>query len=80
MKVIRYLNIGVGVIKGSIHPGVLDEVQADWLLEGTVLVLKQVSVFSPSPRRHYLNITARNLVTLFLPDASEVSNCVEICF
>ena len=64
--------MAAGTMKGSLNQNVLGAVRSEHLVEGAVLVLRQVSVFSPSPRKHYLNITARNLVTLFLPDATQV--------
>jgi hypothetical protein len=38
---------------------------AEQLGPGAVLVLRQVSVFSPNPRSHYLNLTPDNIVHLF---------------
>ncbi|GKF50969.1 GPCR kinase [Tanacetum coccineum] len=35
---------------------------------GTALILANVSVFSPKPSMHYLNITMRNIVKVFRKD------------
>jgi len=53
-----------GVIPGTIHSKVLDENTED-IGTGTVLVMQKVSVFNPSPRSHYLNITPDNIVRVF---------------
>nr|GEW92325.1 hypothetical protein [Tanacetum cinerariifolium] len=37
-------------------------------LSGAVLILANVSVFSPKPSMHYLNITMRNVVKVFRKD------------
>eukprot|EP00055_Hartaetosiga_balthica_P015546 m.92553 g.92553 ORF g.92553 m.92553 type:complete len:262 (-) comp8893_c5_seq1:3574-4359(-) len=64
-----------GSLKGCLHPNVLQELDEELLVSGAVLVLKQVSVFSPAPRRHYLNITARNIITIFSPDGTKTVPC-----
>nr|GEZ15954.1 transposase, MuDR, MULE transposase domain protein [Tanacetum cinerariifolium] len=35
---------------------------------GAAMILKNVSVFSPNPSKHYLNITMRNVVEVFCKD------------
>ena len=40
------------------------------VVPGAVLVLRSVSVFSPSPRNHYLNILAGNIAHVFAPGAA----------
>ncbi|GKB57463.1 15-cis-phytoene desaturase, chloroplastic/chromoplastic [Tanacetum coccineum] len=40
-----------------------------WILtEGAVMILANVSVFTPKPSKHYLNITKRNVVEVFRKD------------
>ena len=38
-------------------------------LEWTCVHFSQVSVFSPTPRKHYLNITPDNIVRIYTPNA-----------
>eukprot|EP00035_Acanthoeca_spectabilis_P020032 m.430823 g.430823 ORF g.430823 m.430823 type:complete len:455 (-) comp17216_c0_seq1:1486-2850(-) len=57
-----------GEMKGTLHRRVFDKYSAEDLAVGAVLVLKQVSVFSPAPRRFYLNITPNNILKHFRPD------------
>ncbi|GJX30720.1 transposase, MuDR, MULE transposase domain protein [Tanacetum coccineum] len=42
-----------------------DEAYANTINVGVVLILRNVSVFSPKPSKHYLNITLRNIVMVF---------------
>ncbi|GKF50354.1 transposase, MuDR, MULE transposase domain protein [Tanacetum coccineum] len=35
---------------------------------GAAMILANVSVFTPKPSKHYLNITMRNMVKVFLKD------------
>lgn len=58
-----------GEMQGTVHRRLLDERQAD-LKTGAVLLLKQVGVFSPSHRNHYLNVTPNNLLRIYPPDGS----------
>ncbi|XP_028401224.1 uncharacterized protein LOC114524274 isoform X2 [Dendronephthya gigantea] len=51
-----------GEMHGVVHKKVIEKVE---LGPGCGFILKQVSVFSPSPRKHYLNITPRNIVEVF---------------
>ncbi|XP_078080583.1 uncharacterized protein hrob [Mustelus asterias] len=59
-----------GEMQGTIHRQLLVE-QLNNLKAGTVLLLKQVGVFSPSLRNHYLNITSSNVIRIYPQDASE---------
>ncbi|XP_039596576.1 homologous recombination OB-fold protein [Polypterus senegalus] len=58
-----------GEMLGTIHRRLLEDRQAE-LKVGTVLLLKQVGVFSPSHRSHYLNITANNLLKVYSADGT----------
>ena len=53
-----------GEVCGTVHSEVLEEMGPS-LGPGAVMLLRQVSVVSPRPRRHHLNITASNLVALY---------------
>ena len=57
-------------INGAVHHDVLDQYQQG-LGKGTGLILKDVSVFSPSVKKHYLNITPANIAALFERDLEE---------
>ncbi|TMS14681.1 Uncharacterized protein E3U43_021143 [Larimichthys crocea] len=50
------------------------EDRADELKIGSVLLLKQVGVFSPSHRNHYLNVTPNNLLRIYAPDGVRMSS------
>eukprot|EP00041_Stephanoeca_diplocostata_P033854 m.1129297 g.1129297 ORF g.1129297 m.1129297 type:complete len:492 (-) comp24417_c0_seq2:2235-3710(-) len=54
-----------GEMMGTLHRGVFDKQAPEEFCPGAVLVLKQVAVFSPAPKRHYLNITPNNILRLF---------------
>uniref|UniRef100_A0A6I8QGN9 Homologous recombination OB-fold protein OB-fold domain-containing protein n=1 Tax=Xenopus tropicalis TaxID=8364 RepID=A0A6I8QGN9_XENTR len=56
-----------GDIQGTVHHLLLDEKESD-LKVGSVLLLQQVGVFSPSNRNHYLNVTPNNLVKIYPPE------------
>ncbi|KAM4622228.1 homologous recombination OB-fold protein [Discoglossus pictus] len=56
-----------GDIQGTIHHLLLEERESD-LKIGNVLLLKQVGIFSPSHRNHYLNVTPSNLVKIYHPE------------
>ena len=56
-----------GEVCGTVHSEVVEGL-GPALTPGAVLLLRQVSVVSPKPRRHYLNITAPNVVALYPPD------------
>ncbi|CAO3569945.1 unnamed protein product [Mortierella alpina] len=56
-----------GEMRGTIHRTVLEQYKNNEIRVGTVLALKNVSVFSPTPSSHYLIITLRNIIGIFLP-------------
>ncbi|KAF5895836.1 hypothetical protein DAT39_014447, partial [Clarias magur] len=58
-----------GEMQGTVHRRLLEERQAE-LKTGSVLLLKQVGVFSPSNRNHYLNVTPNNLLRIYPPDGA----------
>ena len=60
-----------GEINGTVHNNVLEEYEAD-LRPGTGIILKDVSVFSPNIRKHYVNITPANIVQVFPADVVEI--------
>ncbi|KAM6904803.1 uncharacterized protein hrob [Xenentodon cancila] len=62
-----------GEIQGTVHRRLLDD-RADELRVGAVLLLKQVGVFSPSHRNHYLNVTPNNLLRIYAPDGVGLSS------
>ncbi|XP_060069546.1 uncharacterized protein LOC132549616 [Ylistrum balloti] len=53
-----------GSIQGTIHESLMKEHGCDFQT-GSVLVLRQVSVISPTSRNHYLNITPANIVCVY---------------
>ncbi|KAL4659256.1 hypothetical protein GN956_G3532 [Arapaima gigas] len=55
-----------GEMQGTVHRRLLEDRQGE-LKVGAVLLLKQVGVFSPSHRNHYLNVTPSNLLRIYLP-------------
>nr|GEY76718.1 hypothetical protein [Tanacetum cinerariifolium] len=64
-----------GVISGTIHYKVLnDEVYGKAISVGAVLILRNVSVFSPKSSGHYLNITLKNITKVFHNDTSAVNS------
>ncbi|XP_069733409.1 homologous recombination OB-fold protein isoform X2 [Phaenicophaeus curvirostris] len=56
-----------GEMQGTVHRLLLEERQGE-LKPGSVLLLKQVGVFSPSHRNHYLNVTPNNLLKIYPPE------------
>uniref|UniRef100_UPI003AAAACDA uncharacterized protein hrob n=1 Tax=Centroberyx gerrardi TaxID=166262 RepID=UPI003AAAACDA len=56
-----------GEIQGTVHRRLLEDRLGE-LKAGAVLLLKQVGVFSPSHRNHYLNVTPNNLLKIYPPD------------
>ncbi|XP_053217697.1 homologous recombination OB-fold protein [Podarcis raffonei] len=66
-----------GEMQGTIHRLLLEEKQSEFKA-GSVLLLKQVGVFSPSYRNHYLNVTPSNLVKIYPPGFSNEKLCQEI--
>ncbi|KAF9111962.1 hypothetical protein BGX27_004183 [Mortierella sp. AM989] len=61
-----------GEMRGTMHRTVLDQYKNNEIRVGTVLALKNVSVFSPTPVSHYLIITLRNILGIFLPRPSTI--------
>ena len=53
-----------GEINGTVHKNVLEEYESD-LSQGSGLILKDISVFSPTLKKHYINITPSNIVQIF---------------
>ncbi|XP_063259782.1 homologous recombination OB-fold protein [Prinia subflava] len=56
-----------GEMQGTVHRLLLEQRQSE-LRAGSVLLLRQVGVFSPSHRNHYLNVTPNNLLRIFPPE------------
>nr|GFA40868.1 hypothetical protein [Tanacetum cinerariifolium] len=58
-----------GRIRGTIHHKVIGKggYRKD-ITVGVAMILTSVSVFSPTPSKHYLNITMRNVVEVFRKD------------
>ncbi|XP_053425330.1 homologous recombination OB-fold protein [Nycticebus coucang] len=59
-----------GEMQGTLHRLLLETRQNE-LKPGSVLLLKQIGVFSPSLRNHYLNVTPNNLVHIYSPDSED---------
>lgn len=59
-----------GEMQGTVHRLLLETRQNE-LKPGSVLLLKQIGVFSPSLRNHYLNVTPNNLVHIYSPDSGD---------
>ncbi|PWA36952.1 hypothetical protein CTI12_AA593870 [Artemisia annua] len=59
-----------GIMSGTIHHKVRDEKKGyvKFIGVGAVLILKNVSVFTPKEHNHYLNITLKNMVEVFHKD------------
>nr|GEW36184.1 hypothetical protein [Tanacetum cinerariifolium] len=58
-----------GTIPGTIHHNVIGKGgYGKDITVGAAMILKNVSVFSPNPSKHYLNITMRNVVEVFRKD------------
>ncbi|GJY72398.1 hypothetical protein Tco_0476101 [Tanacetum coccineum] len=54
---------------GTIHPKVIGKGgYGKDITVGAAMILTNVSVFSPNPSKHYLNITMRNVVEVFRKD------------
>lgn len=58
-----------GEMQGTVHRRLLED-RAGELKAGAVLLLKQVGVFSPSHRNHYLNVTPNNLLRVYSPEGA----------
>ncbi|XP_055982542.1 homologous recombination OB-fold protein [Sorex fumeus] len=59
-----------GEMQGTVHRLLLESRHSE-LKPGSVLLLKQVGVFSPSLRNHYLNVTPSNLVRIYCCDTRD---------
>nr|GEV58137.1 hypothetical protein [Tanacetum cinerariifolium] len=58
-----------GTIPGTIHHKVIGKGgYGKDIIVGAAMILTNVSVFSPNPSKHYLNITMRNVVEVFRKD------------
>ncbi|GJT25833.1 ribonuclease H-like domain-containing protein [Tanacetum coccineum] len=58
-----------GTLVGSIHYKVINEGgYGEEIIIGSVIILSNISVFSPNPSMHYLNITKKNVVKVFHKD------------
>ncbi|GJX10243.1 ribonuclease H-like domain-containing protein [Tanacetum coccineum] len=58
-----------GTLAGSIHYKVINEGgYGKEITVGSAIILANVSVFSPNPSMHYLNITKKNVVKVFHKD------------
>nr|GEY20289.1 GPCR kinase [Tanacetum cinerariifolium] len=58
-----------GTVPGTIHYKVLDVGSyGKDITVGAAMILANVSVFTPKPSEHYLNITTRNVVEVFRKD------------
>ena len=60
-----------GQINGTLHRNVLERYKAI-LKEGSGLILKDVSVFSPNLKKHYINITPSNIVHVIANDVDDM--------
>ncbi|GKB31528.1 GPCR kinase [Tanacetum coccineum] len=66
-----YVNANGGIVSGCTIPGTIHhKVIGDGGYEkditvGAALILANISVFSPKPSMHYLNIIMRNVVKIF---------------
>lgn len=66
-----------GLITGTIHHKAVDDDRFEKRFTvGAVLILQNVSVFSPKQSDHYLNITLKNIVKLFSKDTIDLSSDV----
>nr|XP_019930216.2 uncharacterized protein LOC105346484 isoform X1 [Crassostrea gigas] len=65
-----------GDVQGTVHRDIMKEFESE-LQVGSALVLRQVSVISPNPRSHYLNITPANIVLIYSKtgdDCKQINN------
>ncbi|GKA00906.1 GPCR kinase [Tanacetum coccineum] len=70
-----------GTIPGTIHyKAIGDDGYGKDNNVGTALILANISVFSPKPSMHYLNITMRNVVKVFCKDTVPDSGSVKSCY
>ncbi|XP_052279482.1 uncharacterized protein LOC127877547 isoform X2 [Dreissena polymorpha] len=62
-----------GRMHGTVHRDLLKDHEAE-MQTGTCLVLKQVSIISVGSRKHYLNITPNNLVSVYQTRQGELTS------
>ncbi|GJT81204.1 hypothetical protein Tco_1055546 [Tanacetum coccineum] len=72
-NMLGYLTVTMKDLSGTIHGTVLYKVIGDGgygndITVGAAMILANVSVFSPKPSMHYLNITRKNVVKVFRKD------------
>nr|GEV75182.1 retrovirus-related Pol polyprotein from transposon TNT 1-94 [Tanacetum cinerariifolium] len=68
-NLVRIIPGTAGTIPGTIHHKVIDEGgYGKDITIGAAMILKNVSVFTPKPSEHYLNITMRNVIEVFRKD------------
>lgn len=58
-----------GKIRGTVHHSLMKDHHCD-LQPGTAIVIRQVSMISPTARNHYLNITPSNIVAIYSNSAN----------
>lgn len=64
-----------GEMLATVHMKISEEYKEEWS-PGCCVILRQVSVFSPSPRKHYLNITLDNIVRIYPFSCGSIHNSV----
>ncbi|GKF46831.1 GPCR kinase, partial [Tanacetum coccineum] len=68
-NVLGDLNVTMKDLSGTIHHKVIGEGgNGKDITVGDAIILVNVSVFTPKPSEHYLNITKRNAVKVFRKD------------
>nr|GEZ91801.1 hypothetical protein [Tanacetum cinerariifolium] len=66
---VRIIPGPAGTIRGTIHHKVMGEGgYGNDITVGVAMIIKNVSVFTLKPSKHYLNITMRNVVEVFCKD------------
>ena len=69
------LQTSLGIIKGTVHAEVLEKLGGNIPI-GSTMLLSHISVLSPNPRHHYLNITLSNIISLYGPDGLHLGGFV----
>ncbi|GJS20745.1 hypothetical protein Tco_0449377 [Tanacetum coccineum] len=68
-NVLGDLNVTIKDLSGTIHHKVIgDGGNGNDITVGAAIILANVSIFTPKPPEHYLNITKRNVVKVFRKD------------
>ncbi|KAG0225102.1 hypothetical protein BGW42_004642 [Actinomortierella wolfii] len=62
-----------GEMRGTIHRKVMEHYKNNEIRVGTALALHNISIFSPTPVSHYLNITMANIAGVFTPTPTIIS-------